>query len=62
MVIDMLGTFTVPETATVWLVAPVLAAVTLPEFDPGAALAANRTWIVVLPTVPEVGVRLTDAA
>jgi hypothetical protein len=41
MVID--ATFTVPETATVWLVAPVLATVTLPELAPGAAFDLRRT-------------------
>jgi hypothetical protein len=52
------GNPTVPLTATVWLVAPLLETVTLPETGPFAAEAAMRTEIVVLPKVPLLGVRL----
>lgn len=48
--------FTVPVTATFWVVAPVEAAVISPDGVP-EALALNRTYIVVVLTFPLTGVK-----
>ena len=51
--------FTVPLAATVWVVAPVLAQVTLPLGVP-VAVEAMRTKIVVISTIPPLCVSVTD--
>ena len=53
---------TVPDTATFWVVAPVLVAVTLPEGELTGAVAAMRTKIVVAETVPPLWVKVWVAA
>ena len=56
------GGTTVPLTATVWLVAPVLDTVTLPETAPTNAVALMRTETVVAPSEPELTVKLREPA
>jgi hypothetical protein len=60
-VIDGGGT-TVPLTATVWLVAPVLDTVILPEAAPTGAVALMRTETVVTPSEPPLTLKLRTSA
>ena len=56
------GGTTVPLTATVRLVAPVLDTVILPETAPAGAVALMRTEIVVAPSEPPLAVKLRESA
>jgi hypothetical protein len=56
------GGTTVPLTATVWLVAPVLDTVILPEAAPTGAVALMRTETVVAPSEPPLTVKLRESA
>ena len=53
------GAVTVPLRVMVWLVAPVLATVSVPFTVPAVAVLARRTYTAVAATVPLAGVRLT---
>ena len=55
------GNTTVPLAASVWLAAPALDTVTLPETEPLGAEAAIRTEIVVDATDPLLRVRVREA-
>lgn len=61
VVIDGGGT-TVPLTATVWPVAPMLDTVMLPETAPAGAVALMRTETVVAPSEPPLTVKLRESA
>src|SRR5947207_3155757 len=50
---------TVPVTVTFWVVAPVLVSLMTPLTAPAAAVALMRALMVVLATVPPVGVSVT---
>ena len=56
------GGATVPLTATVWFVAPVLDSVILPEAAPTGAVALMRTETVVTPSEPPLTVKLRESA
>jgi hypothetical protein len=56
------GGATVPLTATVWFVAPVLDTVILPEAAPTGAVALMRTETVVAPSEPPLTVKLRESA
>ena len=51
---------TVPLTATFTVAAPVLVSVTLPLMAPTGAAAAERTYIMVLATIPPACVRVSE--
>lgn len=56
------GGTTVPLTATVWPVAPMLDTVMLPETAPAGAVALMRTETVVAPSEPPLTVKLRESA